>query len=255
MAESLLAQVDSIVAEFKTNRRSVHDLLNFDRSVIDFAVQQVESLNKRLEKYGNPQDRADHTLSALKAIRTNDSLRAKYETIANQGVVLLASYFGSALEDLFRAGLAVVLSERPHSEKVSDDKLTLSLSQLVDIREQPDVLIDIFLLKKDISFQDMQSVVRSFSDYLGIEIERNADMDDIIFGQAARHAIVHRGALADARFLHQIAHAKLRKITPSFSKGDRIQFSNPEVEQLGDSMSRFIDAVGRQKRTLTPAPA
>jgi hypothetical protein len=51
----------------------------------------------------NPRLNAERT---LKVLRENDSLRPRYETIFNQAAVLLVSYFGSAVGDVFRFGIA-----------------------------------------------------------------------------------------------------------------------------------------------------
>jgi Iap family predicted aminopeptidase len=54
----------------------------------------------------NPRLNAERTLKVVRQIRENDSLRPRYETIFNQAAVLLVSYFGSAVGDVFRFGIA-----------------------------------------------------------------------------------------------------------------------------------------------------
>jgi hypothetical protein len=194
-------------------------------------------------------------LTTLKNVRRNDSLRPKYEVIANQGVVLLVSYFSSSLEDLFRVALADALDARRIPEELWDAEFKASFAQLVGIRRDADGLIDLVVAKNDINFQDMQSIVRSFKDYLRIQVIKDTDTDNLIFAQAARHAIVHSAGIADDRFLKQIRFAPDRAISRPFAKGDRIQFSTDEVLLTGAAMLRFVGRVGKAICADLSAPA
>jgi len=101
---------EQIRSGFAANVASVDALVNFDRFILDFAIERVERLHQRLEpRYLNPDDNGEHTLMALKQVRANDALRPSYQQIFNQAVVLLVSYFGSTIADLFRTALRVVL--------------------------------------------------------------------------------------------------------------------------------------------------
>src|SRR4051794_32122992 len=96
-----------VADDFRANVQSVHELVNFDRTVMEFAIEQVERLHNRLVKERlNPAENGEHTLLALKNVRANDSLRRTYQLVANQGIVLLVSYFGAAMGDAFRDGIA-----------------------------------------------------------------------------------------------------------------------------------------------------
>ena len=55
----------------------------------------------------------------------------------------------------------------------------------------------------------MQSVSRSFKKWLGYAPARDERTNDIIVGQAARHAIVHANAVTDERFVSQVRGAYL----------------------------------------------
>src|SRR5438045_1313089 len=93
---------EQIRSGFAANVASVDALVNFDRFILDFAIERVERLHRRLEpRYLNPDDNGEHTLMALTQVRANDALRPSYQQIFNQAVVLLVSYFGSTIADLF----------------------------------------------------------------------------------------------------------------------------------------------------------
>lgn len=146
--------------DFANNVESVHELANFDRYVMDFAIERAEGLHRRLAaRDGNPVTNGEHALTALRNVRTNDSLRRNYGVIANQGLVLLVSYFSSAVGDIFRAAVPLAHAQRV-SDKLRKEDLRLSLDELVQYSSEPDSLGELFATKKDIGFQDMQSIVR-----------------------------------------------------------------------------------------------
>ena len=95
--------------------------------------------------------------------------------------------------------------------------------------------------KKDISFQDMQSATRAFREYLGCEIARGEDMNDVIVAQAFRHAIVHTAGVVDDRLCSQVANAKPRRLKSVLAVGAPIQFSPTEVHRVGASMTRLVE--------------
>src|SRR4051812_27254947 len=107
------AAFDKVKRDFADNAKSVDALVNFDRDVMDFAIEQVTQLHHRLaSQSGNPQTNGANALAALQNVRDHDSMRRNYEVIANQAVVLLVSYFGSAVADIFRAAVPLIHDKR-----------------------------------------------------------------------------------------------------------------------------------------------
>jgi len=95
----------SVVESFRQHVTSVEKLMNFDRDVLEFAVSSLRELKKKLtrhHKLDNPELTAERTLQILEGIREHDSLRSRYQTIFNQALVLLVSYFGSSVHDMLR---------------------------------------------------------------------------------------------------------------------------------------------------------
>jgi hypothetical protein len=99
---------------------------------------------------------------------------------------------------------------------------------------------DLIIKKKNISFQDMQSTLREFESYFGFRTEKTEDLDNVIFGQAARHAVVHSLSIADDKFINQVSDAKLRTIKKEISQNDDLKFTIEELEQLAYSCKRFF---------------
>lgn len=234
-----------IAKSFKANVESVFDLAEFDHLVMETVLRQLSQLNERLREdhgIGNPRLTAQKTYDHLKNIRENDSLRPKYEHMFNQCVVLLVSYFGSAVADLFRVGVTTTLTKNP-SKMLLKEELTVSIQDLAEFSDVKDRVGDLLIQKRNISFQDMQSIFRTFRDFLDIEIPRNEIVNDIIVGQASRHVVVHNDAISTERFQHQIRDAEPRVLKPSIAVGDVIRFSPDEVRQLGSSMIEYVESL------------
>lgn len=215
--------------------------MNFDRDVQDMAIQQIESLHQQFVSEGitNEQRNGKRTLDILKGIRTNDSLRPRYKTIFNQAVVLLVSYFGSALSDCFRSATQIAITYR--EKRILDEDINLKVDEIVSSQDSiGDALGDLIIQKKDISFQDMKSVHRAFKKYFGIEIEKNENVNNIIVGQACRHSIVHEGGRVNSRIVNQVINAKPRSLKPDIKENDNLEFSTDEVHQLGMHMKTYV---------------
>jgi hypothetical protein len=110
-----------------------------------------------------------------------------------------------------------------------------------------DALPELLVQSADISFQDMQSIRKAFERYLGLSIERDQVVNDIVLGQACRHVIVHSGGVADDKLIRQLRDAMPREIkTSRISVGDSIQFSEEEVNSVAANMTKYIQKLSSQ---------
>jgi hypothetical protein len=81
----------TIVTKFSGHVSAVRNLMNFDRDVLQFAIDVIKPLPERLKRQGidNPEMTGERALQVLVGIRNNDSLRSRYQAIFNQALVLL----------------------------------------------------------------------------------------------------------------------------------------------------------------------
>jgi hypothetical protein len=237
-----------VEAKFIEHVDSVRKLMNFDKDVLDHAITNIKELEEKLKahhKLDNPHLTAKRTLEILEGYREHDSLRHRYQAIFNQALVLLVSYFASSVQDLFRESIdrALVLqTEAEWVDQMLSEKLTLTPR---DIKNNDftlrDVLPKLLVQSADISFQDMQSIKKAFERYLGLNIDRDHVVNNIVLGQACRHVIVHSGGVADEKLIRQLRGAISRDIkTGSILEGDSIQFSEEEVNSVALSMTEYI---------------
>lgn len=235
-----LAKLESAFSE---NVAGVHKLMHFDKDVLGMAIAGLEDLSTRLKqhhKLDNPHLSAENTLKSLENIRENDSLRPRYQIIFNQAVVLLVSYFGSAIEDIFKAGIDAKLNQHEDNDLLSEE-VKLSFRELRDANwNLRDSAADILVEKKDMSFQDMQAISRAFKTYLSISIEKDKVVNNIILAQACRHVIVHAGGVVSDRLIRQISNAVPRDIKISIHKGEHVQFTPDEVGAISQSMEAYV---------------
>src|SRR5262245_50070872 len=72
-----MSETARIVESFRVNAEGVGKLIHFDREILGVAVSQIEELHERLLKGGfpNPALNAQNTLTMMRAVRDNDSLK------------------------------------------------------------------------------------------------------------------------------------------------------------------------------------
>jgi hypothetical protein len=242
---------------FDYNVASVFQLVDFDHVIIDFAVDGLRMLARDLEDRGvnTAVMMVTNRAAMLENVKNADSLRPQYEQMFNQCVVLLVSYFGSAIHRIFREGVIAALKTEA-LVPVTDEELRVSWRGLERADgEREAIFADVLVAQKDISFQDMQSISRAFRELLDVSVERNAHTDNIILGQAARHAIVHASSVVDARMIHQLRSAQTRTLKPKLTARQAIRFQPTEVRELASSMQAYITSLcDALSSKLTPNP-
>lgn len=241
--------MDNIVNTFENNIKSVKKLINFDRQVLDVAINAIRDLHEYLvdtQKIAAERFNGKRTLDILTNIRKNDSLKTGYETINNQAIVLLVSYFGSAVADVFRRASKISLINKKDN-RVLNEELKFKVEELMDLGSSIGENIgELLITKNNISFQDMKSIQREFKKYFGIKIEKDINVNNIILGQACRHSIAHEAAKVNNRVIHQIQGAKPRDLKENINEGDKISFNKAEIEIVAESMLSYVRSLNSQ---------
>lgn len=246
----------SVFEAFERHVESVDRLMNFDRDVLSFAIDSIEQLQQRLTQHhqlDNPHLTAARTLEMLRGYRNHDSLRPRYETIFNQALVLLVSYFGASVHDLFRSSVSDALA-RDADSPLLREQVKISFAEMKEANfelrsKAPDLLVN----AKDISFQDMKSIARAFKENLDIDIEKTQVVNEIIAAQACRHVIVHAGAVVNEALVRQLSGSHPRTLKPKVSVGEVIRFSPEEVTLSAKSMVTYLRDLETKIRQLSVA--
>lgn len=231
---------------------SVNELANFDKKITDVCLDHLELLNSRFKAAPfdttNQMYLCEGTINAIKTIRINDSLRNHYDVMHNQCIVLSVSFFTSAISDIFKYSVQKSAEQGTLPSSKEDIKLSIEELKKYDFNLIKHIA-EIILQRKDISFQDMQSIVRSFRDYLDIEINRDQKCNDIIFAQASRHSIIHANSIADGKFINQIKGAEPRNIKLKISVDETIKYTSSEIEFVKFAMLVFVQELRDQITT------
>lgn len=229
------------LSNFKRNADEVDRLINFDREVLQVVTLTMEDLHQKLkEKFADERLNGSRALQVIRGIRDNQTLRAKYQTIHNQAVVLLVSHFASALGEAFRSAVAESL-DAGDSGKLYDEEIKLTIGEM---RERDwnlkTSIADMLIAKHDFTFQDMASTVRAFKNFTSINLERDVVMNNIIAAQACRHVIVHASGRVSDRTLKQVSTANPRTVKPTLKAGESVSFDSDEVEAVKNDMVAFV---------------
>lgn len=235
----------NILENFKRHASDVDRLIDFDREVMQVAIATVEELRQRLVKQQieNEQLNGTRALQLLRGIRDHESLKPRFSLILNQAVVLLVSYFGSAVEDIFSYAISASLRGNSSSRLRKED-MKLTVAELLDAMANPDESVaELLIEKKDLSFQDMQAIQRAFREYLNVEIEKDTTVNNIILAQACRHVIVHSGGEVTTRLLRQVSGAFPRDVKNDIAEKSTIHFAQQEVQAVAESMRQYLSSL------------
>lgn len=235
--------------QFAANVASVLDLLEFDREVIDFLIEGPLAAaigRARQQGYLTMAGPLANAQQVIENIRDNRSLAPKFEKISGQCVVLLVSFFASALKDLFVDNVADALT-RVRDTKGLDEELRVPLRALSDHRfHLRDQVGERLVQQKDYQFQDLQSVARAFRSFFGIEIDRDSTTDTIVVAHACRHAIVHNGAVANRRTVSQVRDVGVTDLAVEITDGKELVVAPSDVRTMAAAMRVYVDRLASQ---------
>ena len=234
--------MQGVLDEFTRDLGSVYALLDFDLFIIDLPLKEIGDLKGYAEKHQLQivQQKADKLEKLLSGIRKHGSTKLSYETIYNQCIVLSVSYFAATLENLFEYCIESAVKDGS-VDTLLNKELKLRVKDMCALGSNPLSQVGEFLItSNNISFQDMQSICRAFKEFLRIEIVKDELANDIILSQAARHIIVHNGAVINSRFTNQIASAEPRTVKSQIPTSGKLRFSKDEVIHVGKRMESFV---------------
>ena len=235
----------SILKSFKSQTQKILSIPEFDRDVLEQIISSLNELDHDLKMGGidNKQLRPDFALTLLNSLYEHGHERAKYKPILNQCVVLLVSYFGSTISDIFQVGINnLFVKPSKLNSKMQKTELKFTLKELADYDFVLKDLIGELLVKKtDISFQDMQSIYRAFDQSFGIKIDWDVNVSNIILSQALRHVIVHNSEIIDEKCLNQLRVADSRTIKNDIKLNEKVAFTIDDVTIIAKSMMEYSE--------------
>jgi hypothetical protein len=246
-----IEELDRVLKAFESNVEGVRKLMRLDKDLMEIVIGGLRTLEERVARSSIPLpsvlEPLRNSMKNLEKVREHESLRPRFEVVFNQAVVLLVSYFGTTLEELFKMGVMARLDLDDDKTTLMREELKLSFREIRDRGWQlKEIAADLLVDKKDLSFQDMKTTGEAFRDYCGVNLERDRTTNNIIVAQACRHVIVHAGNEVTPKMLHQLREAMPRDLKPQLVAGSLVQFTPVEVEIATSSMQNYVAAVAAQ---------
>lgn len=240
----MLNEYQQILNSFDSQINKILKISEFDRDILGQVIESLSELDERLASKGidGSHFRPGFAISLLNSLYNHGHERARYKPIFNQSIVLLVSYFGSAIGDIFRASVSSLLQNPDNLKKNIariELKFTLKELSILKFNLEEDVG-ELIIRKTDISFQDMQSIQRVFNDYFGIKMDWDDAVSNIILSQACRHVIVHNSEVVDAKCMNQIRDTSNRVVQKEIKQGDTLSFTIEDIELISKSMLSYV---------------
>jgi len=210
------------IKAFRDNVAEVDRLVNFDREILQLVTLNIEELHNQLkQRFADERLNGGRALALVRTIRQNETVRSKYQAIYNQAIVLLVSHFASALGDLFREAVSARLIGS-NLGKLGEEDFKLSLSEMKERDwNLQSAIPDLLIAKYDLTFQDMKTTVKAFTDYTHMTAVRDENMNNIITAQACRHVIVHAGGRITEKMIKQVSGAYPRSLKTKLELGEK----------------------------------
>lgn len=236
-----MEKIEDVLRVFKDNLNQVDQLGKIGSDVGNILLGMLENLkreNEQLTAFLPYKQKLEIVINQIREIKDHPILIKKYGIIYNQSVVLVVAGFESFMNDLVKNIIDY------HSEIVSwPEKKQISFDPDVLRYSSPTIggLIVRSSLREKYNFQDLQSTINFFKDYLQLEININNKLKDkLIEYQALRNAIMHNSAKIDEKFLKQIRNIESSK---KYEINDSINLNNAEYVNAKNSFEKFASEI------------
>ncbi len=238
-------KIQKIIEKFELQISSVFKIIEFDKEYVEIVVKQLKELKKKLIGFGiqNPIYHPTSQIKLLSSLIQSGPKQRKYQPVYNQCLVLLVSYFASTINSILNEGLNYYLNNSDNlPDKVANQEFKLSLRELQELQfDLSEKIGSIIVRKSDISFQDMKSIARAFEQFLGITIQKDEDVDNIITAQALRHIIVHNSEIIDDKCIKQLTNAGNRKFVEDVEPNKKAVIDADDLNIVKASMLNYAN--------------
>lgn len=228
-----------ILADVEERVNDIGAIGDVNEDLVKIAVNNLEMIKKDLESAGRNLgilQKVNRQLETYQNVAKIPQLTTKFPIIREQMVVLMIGALEVFIADVYRN----IANNNPEYFYWNDEKEKISFdpSMLIEGFTLGDVVLG-HLKNKGYSFQDLQSLIKSFEVYCGIKIDLEEESKDIlIFGAAARHIIVHSRSKIDSAFQKQIRNTSWANDYRD-KKGLSIEINDEFVANLGDTIKTF----------------
>lgn len=228
---------------FEESLREIGRLIEVPSFVKELVLQSLDDIDfTSLDFEGK--NRLENCKKSIGNI-SEQSLSSSFAIIYNQVCILAVSSLSAYLENYFKD----CIQARWDKIDFSGIDIKISLGEIGEYGFDISSNIGAIILKKDntIKFQDLQSTLRSFEKYFGVNITMEENLKkEIIFYQQCRHAIVHQNGIADADFIKKTGTANKK----NYIIGDTIQLGSKDWIDIVTAFQKFYTLVVESAKSL-----
>lgn len=230
-----------ISKKYSENVVAIDQISNIGSDVSEILLGFLEALKKENEKisgFALYKEKIDRVIQQIQSIKSHPVLKTKYEVMYNQAIVLLVSNLEASLIDL-----VVKLVDEYHEIirwPKEDKKIVFEVGTLnYKFPSLGELVVE--SLSNEFNFQDLQSTLRFFKDYLGIDLNlENILKDTLIKYQALRHVIIHSFSKIDESFLKQMRNTALAK---RYAINERVKLKESDYIEAKDAFLKLISGL------------
>lgn len=223
-----LAQIDKLETTPNLMRQHAIDTLNrvLDHRAVINNRQAIQTLENGRDSLENISDL---------------SMASNYKVIYSQMCILMVSDVEAVLKLYFENAANSYQQLRRDNPKLQQVKVTLEDIIANGLRFGGKV--GKLIIEKDKpNFQDLKSIKDVFNRYFGKEISLDDETEKrVIFYLEARHILVHKGGIADDKFVS--ATNRMGANLKDLGVGDVIEFSHEDWAQMKDCFTKLIQSV------------
>lgn len=220
--------------EIKRHLDEIEKLISTPNLLINMVIQSLKGIDFAKLDYGSRR-KIQNLLDSFKNIE-NLSIRRAFTAIYNQACVLAVSALSVTIENYFSN-----YATSQWKEVKFPNNIKLSLEKMAEYDFNLKVVLGKIILKEDnsINFQDLQSTIRTFKQYLGKNIKVNDKTEkEIIFYQQCRHVILHKAGIIDKKFLERVD--KKQANLKNYKEGDKIELNLEDWNKIKESFRKLI---------------
>lgn len=193
----------------------IDKLISTPESIRNFILDGISNIN--CSALSNTEKRKlENLLMSLSNI-SDGTFAKQFKIIYNQACTLAVSSLEAILEEMF---CNYAMSHMREMQFPTDFKISIKeLVQEYNFEFKSSIARIILAKDNSINFQDLKSTVRTFRQYLDVDIKLpSEDTKCVIFYQQCRHLLLHKNGIVDDEFVRRVDTHNVRK----YKKGDQV---------------------------------
>ncbi|PKL31119.1 hypothetical protein CVV43_04160 [Candidatus Saccharibacteria bacterium HGW-Saccharibacteria-1] len=253
-----LGYIDKLEASFQERLSQIFNLSHLPLNIINITSDSLGSISKSLEEisgFNSSKIKIRNQVSSIRSIGKNKDIQRQFEVFNSQIVVLMVG----ALEAQFYDVVKAIGDHNPElfnfESNGSKPKVITFEATLLDERTSVGEIMRHYFKERDgdVNFQDIQSIVRFFSERLLCDLEIDDYRDVLIFATAARNVTVHNNQIIDQRFLNQIRDTAYVDLevedenglkSKKYTTGRMLNISSNDIGEIKEALLSLVSEVG-----------